>query len=178
MIVVLVMNWLVNVRNFSRYLFDVSTYFSFGKSDGILFSNLFIEWLIVFAEMVEQVTDLMFWFFFQHFQVRIHLELTACEEQLLLKGGYGPWRPCCEELLCYQFRTVEAILWPVEAWGGISIQFGEFSYVNFLHFYRLSFSSLMFTNFVSFLLSLFFSFLSFYWYICLYIVRLISSWIG
>ncbi len=116
--------------------------------------------------------------FFQHFQVRIHLELTACEEQLLLKGGYGPWRPCCEELLCYQFRTVEAILWPVEAWGGISIQFGEFSYVNFLHFYRLSFSSLMFTNFVSFLLSLFFSFLSFYWYICLYIVRLISSWIG
>ena len=43
MIVVLVMNWLVNVRNFSRYLFDVSTYFSFGKSDGILFSNLFIE---------------------------------------------------------------------------------------------------------------------------------------
>ncbi len=43
MIVVLVINWLVNVRNFSRYLFDVSTYFSFGKSDGILFSNLFIE---------------------------------------------------------------------------------------------------------------------------------------
>ena len=43
MIVVLVMNWLVNVRNFSRYLFDVSTYFSFGKSDGILLSNLFIE---------------------------------------------------------------------------------------------------------------------------------------
>ena len=43
MIVVLVMNWLVNVRNFSRYLFDVSSYFSFGKSDGILFSNLFIE---------------------------------------------------------------------------------------------------------------------------------------
>ncbi len=43
MIVVLVMNWLVNVRNFSRYLFDVSTYFSFGKSDGILFGNLFIE---------------------------------------------------------------------------------------------------------------------------------------
>ena len=43
MIVVLVMNWLVNVRNFSRYLFDVSTYFSFVKSDGILFSNLFIE---------------------------------------------------------------------------------------------------------------------------------------
>ena len=43
MIVVLVMNWLVNVRNFSRYLFDVCTYFSFGKSDGILFSNLFIE---------------------------------------------------------------------------------------------------------------------------------------
>ena len=43
MIVVLVMNWLVNVKNFSRYLFDVSTYFSFGKSDGILFSNLFIE---------------------------------------------------------------------------------------------------------------------------------------
>ncbi len=166
------------MRNFSRYLFDVSTYFSFGKSDGILLSNLFIEWLIVFAEMVEQVTDLMFWFFFQHFQVRIHLELTACEEQLLLKGGYGPWRPCCEELLCYQFRTEEAILWPVEARGGISIQFGEFSYVNFLHFYRLSFSSLMFTNFVSFLLSLFFSFLSFYWYICLYIVRLISSWIG
>ena len=43
MIVVLVMNWLVNVRNFSRYLFDVSSYFSFGKSDGILFSNLFTE---------------------------------------------------------------------------------------------------------------------------------------
>ena len=43
MIVVLVMNWLVNLRNFSRYLFDVSSYFSFGKSDGILFSNLFIE---------------------------------------------------------------------------------------------------------------------------------------
>ncbi len=40
MIVVLVINWLVNVRNLSRYLFDVSTYFSFGKSDGILFSNL------------------------------------------------------------------------------------------------------------------------------------------
>ena len=43
MIVVLVMNWLVKVRNFCGYLFDVSTYFSFGKSDGILFSNLFIE---------------------------------------------------------------------------------------------------------------------------------------
>ena len=43
MIVVLDMNWLVKVRNFCRYLFDVSTYFSFGKSDGILFSNLFIE---------------------------------------------------------------------------------------------------------------------------------------
>ena len=57
---------------------------------------------------------------------------------------------CCEKLLCYQFRTVEAILWPVEAWGGISIQFGEFSYVNFLHFYRLSFSSLIFTNFFPF----------------------------
>ena len=143
MIVVLVINWLVNVRNFSRYLFDVSTYFSFGKSDGILFSNLFIERLIVFAEMVEHVTDVMFWFFFsQHFQVRIHLELTACEEQLLLKGGYGPWRPCCEELLCYQFKTVEAILWPVEACGGISIQFGEFSYVNFLHFI----DSFFFTN--------------------------------
>ncbi len=89
-------------------------------------------------------------FFSQHFQVRIHLELSACEKQLLLKGEYGPWRPCCEELLCYQFRTVEAILWPVEAWGGISIQFGEFSYVNFLHFYRLSFSSLIFTNFFPF----------------------------
>ena len=88
--------------------------------------------------------------FFQHFRVRIHLELTACEEQLLLKGEYWPWRPCCEELLWYKFRTVEAILWPVEAWGGISIQFGEFSYVNFLHFYRLSFSSLIFTNFFPF----------------------------
>ena len=52
------------LRNFDRYLFDVSTYFSFGKSDGILFSNLFIEWLIVFTEMVEQITDLMVWFFF------------------------------------------------------------------------------------------------------------------
>ncbi len=88
--------------------------------------------------------------FFQHFQVGIHLELTACEEQLLLKGEYGPWRPCCEELLWYKFRTVEAILWPVEAFGGISIHFGEFSYVNFLHFYRLSFSSLTFTIFFPF----------------------------
>ena len=43
MIVVLVMNWLVNSEKCSRYLFDVSTYFSFGKSDGILFSTLFIE---------------------------------------------------------------------------------------------------------------------------------------
>ena len=55
---------LLTLRNFSRYLFDVCTYFSFGKSDGILFSNLFIVWLIVFAEMVEQLPDLMFWFFF------------------------------------------------------------------------------------------------------------------
>ena len=119
-----------------------------------LFSNLFIEWLIFFAEIVEHVTDVMFWFFFsQHFQVRIHLELTACEEQLLLKGEYGLWRPCCEELLWYKFRTVEVILWPVEAFGGISIHFGGFSYVNFLHFYRLSFS-LTFTIFFLFVLSI------------------------
>ncbi|WP_419649403.1 hypothetical protein, partial [Thiolapillus sp.] len=41
---------------------------------------------------------------------------------------------------------MEAILRPVEACGGIPIHFGEFSYVNFLHFYTLSFSSLTFTN--------------------------------
>ena len=66
------MTWLVfwswigylTLRNFSWYLIDDSIYFSFGKSDGIVFvfSNLFIEWLIFFSEMVEQVTDLMFWF--------------------------------------------------------------------------------------------------------------------
>ena len=79
---------------------------------------------------------------------------------------------------CCRLWTVEAILRPVEASGGIPIHFGEFSYVNFLHLYRLSFSSLTFTKFFSFLFSLFFSFLSFYWNICLYTVRLISSWIG
>ena len=114
-------------------------------------------------------------FFSQHFQVRIHLELTACEEQLLLKGGYGPWRPCCEELLCYQFRTGEAMLRPVEAWGGIPIHFGGFSYVKFLHLYRLSFSPLTFTDFFSFLFSLFFSFLSFYSYICTLLDRFLHE---
>ena len=75
--------------------------------------------------------------------------------------------PRTSHCTCCRLWTVEAILRPVEACGGIPIHFGEFSYVN-----RLSFSLLMFTNFFFLLCSLYSS--HFYLFIDTF-VRLISS---
>ena len=81
----------------------------------------------------------------------------------------GPaWGPAT---VCVADWTVEAKLRPVEACGGIPIHFGESSYVNFLHFFRLSFSSLTFTNFFPFC-SLFSSY--FYLFIDTFICTLLD----